>query len=224
MASMIEIAGYAYAAGLRNPTKIAMAVAIAEAESGGNPKAHNPVGRDNSYGLWQINMKAHSTAELGIASNEALYDPVTNAKAMVKISRSGATWSPWTTYPLRAAAYLPPATAATAAFLANPNTAAQYVESGTQSVADATGVGQLASTISDTVQTPLRVVNWLTESGTWIRIALFALGGAMVIGGAMVFIRPMTEAAAGKVMQVLPVGKIGKLAGAAGAAAKGAAK
>lgn len=222
MASMFEIAGYAYAAGLRNPAKIAMAVAIAEAESGGNPNAHNPKGRDNSYGLWQINMKAHTTAELGISSNEALYDPVTNARAMVRISKSGSSWSPWTTYPLRAAAYLPPATAATAAFLANPSTAAQYAVAGTQAVTDATGVGQLASTVSEAVQTPLRVVNWLTEPGTWIRIALFALGGAMVIGGVLVFVRPATEAAAGKVMNVLPVGKVGKLASAAGAAAKGA--
>ena len=88
MASMNEIAGYAYTAGLRNPAKIAMAVAIAEAESRGNPKAYNGKGRDDSYGLWQINMKAHNLAELGIASKEALYDPVTNARAMVKISKS----------------------------------------------------------------------------------------------------------------------------------------
>lgn len=215
MASMIEIAGYAYAAGLRNPGKIAMAVAIAEAESGGNPRAYNGVGRDDSYGLWQINMKAHTLGDLGITSKDALYDPVTNARAMVKISKSGATWSPWSTYPLRAAAYLPAATAATTAFLANPANAAQYVASGAETVADATGVGQLASTVSDAVQTPLRVVNWLTEPGTWIRIALFALGGAMVLGGMLVFVRPATESAAGTVMKVLPVGKVGKLASAA---------
>jgi hypothetical protein len=48
---------------------------------------------------------------------------------------------------------------------------------------------------------------------------LFTLGGALVIGGALLFIRPMTETAACTVMKVLPVGKVGKLA----AAAKGAA-
>jgi hypothetical protein len=211
MASMIEIAGYAYTAGLRNPAKLAMAVAIAEAESGGNPKAYNGKGRDDSYGLWQINMKAHTTAELGISSKDALYDPVTNARAMVKISKSGSSWSPWSTYPLAAAAFLPPATAATAAFLANPDTAAKYAVSGAETVAGATGVGALATTVSDAVQTPLKVANWLTEPGTWVRIALFALGGAMVIGGVMVFIRPATESAAGTVMNVVPVGKIGKL-------------
>jgi hypothetical protein len=219
MASMIEIAGYAYTAGLRNPSKIAMAVAIALAESAGNPKVHNTKGRDDSYGLWQINMKAHTTSELGISSADQLYDPVTNARAMVKISGSGSNWRPWSTYPLRAAAFLPAATAATGVFLANPTTAAQYAVAGATQVSDATGVGGLAQAVSEAVQTPVRVVNWLTEPGTWTRIALFTLGGALVIGGALLFIRPMTETAAGTVMKVLPVGKVGKLA----AAAKGAA-
>lgn len=216
---MIEIAGYAYAAGLRNPSKIAMAVAIAMAESGGNPKAYNGKGRDESYGLWQINMKASEVgdrrAALGIASNEALYDPLVNARAMVKISNSGANWKPWSTYPLRAAAYLPPATAATAAFLANPSTAAQYAEAAAGEVSDATGLGALAQGFTEAVQTPLRVMNWLTEPGTWVRIALGVLGGAMVIGGAFLFARPATEGAAGAVMKVLPTGKVGALVGAA---------
>lgn len=215
MASMIEIAGYAYTAGLRNPTKIAMAVAIAEAESGGNPKSYYGKGRDDSYGLWQINMKAHTISELGIGSKEALYDPVTNARAMVKISKSGADWGPWSTYPLRAAAYLPPATAATAAFLANPSTAAGYVEAGSTAVADATGAGALAQGFTEAVQTPLRVMNWLTEPSTWIRIALFGLGGAMVIGGVLMFIRPATESAVSAAAKVLPAGKVGALIGAA---------
>jgi hypothetical protein len=215
MASMIEIAGYAYTAGLRAPSKIAMAVAIAEAESGGNPRAYNGKGRDDSFGLWQINMKAHTTGELGIASKDALYDPVTNARAMVKISKSGSSWSPWSTYPLRAAAYFPQATAATTAFLANPSTAAQYAGSAAGAVSDATGVGALAQGFTEAVQTPLRVANWLTESGTWIRIALFALGGAMVIGGALLFARPAAESAAGAATKILPVGKVGALVGAA---------
>lgn len=211
MASMIDIAGYAYDAGLRNPTKIAMAVAIAEAESGGNPKAYNGKGRDDSYGLWQINMKAHTLGELGIASKDALYDPLTNARAMVKISGSGAHWGPWSTYPLRAAAYLPAATAATASFLANPATAGQYAAGGAQQVVDATGAGALAQGFTEAVQTPLKALNWLTEPGTWVRIALFALGGAMVIGGALMFIRPAAESAAGVAMNVIPAGKVGKL-------------
>jgi len=132
----------------------------------------------------------------------------------VKISRSGATWSPWSTYPLRAAAYMPAATAAAGAFLANPSTAAQYVEGAAGAVSDATGVGALAQGVTEAVQTPIRIMNWLTEPGTWVRISLFGLGAAMLIGGAILFVRPAAESAAGGVMKVLPTGKVGALVGA----------
>ena len=212
MASMVQIAGYAYQAGLRSPAKLAMAVAIAQAESGGNPRAYNGVGRDDSYGLWQINMKAHTTSELGISSADALYDPVTNARAMVKISKSGSNWGPWSTYPLKAGAYLPAATAAVGVFLANPETAADYVEGTAEQVADATGVGALAQGFTEAVQTPIRVINWLTEPGTWVRVALFVLGGAMVVGGAMMFARPIMAGTAGAATKIVPAGKVVKLA------------
>lgn len=220
MASMIEIAGYAYAAGLRNPAKLAMAVAIAEAESGGNPNVHNTKGLDDSYGLWQINLHpgAHTTGELGISSPSALFDPVTNAKAMVKISHSGANWGPWTTYPLRAAAYLPPATAAVAVFLANPSVGGNYIDAGASAVSDATGVGALAQGVTEAVQTPLKVLNWLTEPGTWIRIALFGLGGAMVIGGLVIFAKPAVESTGRTVSKITAVaGTVTKAAGAVAA-------
>lgn len=216
---MIEIAGYAYTAGLRNPSKLAMAVAIAMAESLGNPKAYNGKGRDDSYGLWQINMKAHTTSELGISSKEALYDPVTNARAMVKISKSGSTWSPWSTYPLRAAAFLPPATLAVGQYLADPSVSGQYLASAAGTVTEATGLDALAQGFTEAAQTPLRVMNWLTEPGTWVRISLFVLGGAMVIGGALLFARPALDSATGAATKLIPAGK---LAGLAGAASKGA--
>lgn len=95
--SASEIAGYAQGAGLMD-NNVAIATAVALAESGGNTHAHNPVPPDNSYGLWQINMLAHSTSELGISKNEDLYDPIKNAKAMYKISNGGKDWTPWTTY------------------------------------------------------------------------------------------------------------------------------
>jgi hypothetical protein len=219
MASMIEIAGYAYTAGLRNPAKLAMAVAIAEAESGGNPKSYNGKGRDNSYGLWQINMHpgAHTLAELGLTSNDQLFDPVTNAKAMVKISHSGANWGPWSTYPLRAAAFLPMATPAVAAFLADPSKASSYVDQAAGVVSDATGIGALAQGVTEVAQAPLKVLNWLTEPGTWVRIALFGLGGAMVIGGVMIFAKPAIESTGKTVGKVTAVaGTVTKAAGAVG--------
>jgi len=65
--------------------------AIALAESGGNPRAHNPNAAtgDNSYGLFQVNMLGgmgpERRREFGIASDKELFDPVINAKAAKRI-------------------------------------------------------------------------------------------------------------------------------------------
>lgn len=95
------IASAARAQGL-SPSNVAIAVAVAIAESGGNTRAHNPVPPDNSYGLWQINMLGNMGPErrktFGITSNDQLYDPNVNAKAMSILSNGGKNWKPWTTY------------------------------------------------------------------------------------------------------------------------------
>lgn len=97
--SQAQIEMYARAAGMANPQVMA---AIAMAESGGNPNAHNAVPPDNSYGLWQINMIGSMgparRKEYGITSNEALYNPAINAKAAAKISKGGTSLTPWSTY------------------------------------------------------------------------------------------------------------------------------
>jgi len=91
-----------------SPQGAAIASAIAQAESGGNPRAHNPNGCDDSYGLWQINMVEGRAgcdrlgparrAQFGLTSNSQLYDPATNARAMFAISGGCSNWRPWTTY------------------------------------------------------------------------------------------------------------------------------
>lgn len=81
-----------------------MAYAIAMAESSGSASAHNPNAGtgDNSYGLFQINMLGAMGPErrrqYGLASNEALYDPLTNARVAYKMSHGGTNWGPWSTY------------------------------------------------------------------------------------------------------------------------------
>ena len=63
--------------------------AIALAESGGDPNAHNPRYPDNSYGLMQVNMLdepgymlgAERRQRYGLKSNEELKDPLTNMRA-----------------------------------------------------------------------------------------------------------------------------------------------
>jgi cell wall-associated NlpC family hydrolase len=86
-----QIYGFARQAGF-SPDESATMTAIALAESGGNSKAHNPVGED-SRGLWQINGRAHPS----FLTKYNLYDPVDNAKAAFEISHRGEDVSPWTT-------------------------------------------------------------------------------------------------------------------------------
>jgi len=75
--------------------------AIAGAESAYNTNAYNPKPPDNSYGLWQINMLGSMGPErrrlFGIGSNNALFDPATNARA-AKAIFDAQGFRAWSTY------------------------------------------------------------------------------------------------------------------------------
>jgi hypothetical protein len=87
------IAAAARDAGLPSCRNIPLAtwVAIALAESSGNPAARNPTGED-SRGLWQINLRSHPAMASG-----NLYDPETNARAARQICESAGPGA-WTVY------------------------------------------------------------------------------------------------------------------------------
>ena len=83
---------------------LSIAYGVAKAESGGRAgaKSHPSLLKDDSYGLFQINMlgdlgparrKTH-----GLSSNEDLYDPATNARVAYAISKGGTNWKPWSAY------------------------------------------------------------------------------------------------------------------------------
>lgn len=94
-----QVAAYARAAGFSNTPGtygglgLTWAVAVALAESGGDPAAVGGPNRDGShdYGLWQINDKAHP----GDAA-KAL-DPAACAAAAYRISSAGRSFTPWST-------------------------------------------------------------------------------------------------------------------------------
>lgn len=87
------IAGVASTAGFTG-SDLVIAVAIAYAESSGNPNASNTVPPDNSYGLWQINLNAHPEYD-----PTSLLDPQTNANAAFAIYQAaGNSFKPWGTY------------------------------------------------------------------------------------------------------------------------------
>lgn len=85
------IAGLAKAAGWVGQD-IATAVAVAMAESGGNPAAHAVDSDDDSWGLWQVNMKGAMGPErrraFGLSSDSQLTDPKTNARVAHAIQQS----------------------------------------------------------------------------------------------------------------------------------------
>lgn len=96
-----DIAKVANAAGFSGEALLT-AVAVALAESGGNERKRNPVAPDDSYGLWQINMRGAKgparRAQFNLKNDAELFDPATNARAAFAISNGGANWNPWTTY------------------------------------------------------------------------------------------------------------------------------
>lgn len=100
-----QIIGLAQNAGWSG-SDLATAVAIALAESSGNPSAYNPEQKAGaaqgagSYGLWQIYLTAHPQF-----SAASLIDPSYNASAAFSVYQSaGFSFQPWSTY--KSGAYL----------------------------------------------------------------------------------------------------------------------
>ena len=89
----LSIAGYAQNAGFSG-FDLGIAVAIAYAESAGNPNAIGDLDLGTSVGLWQINLAAHPEYD-----QQTLLDPQQNANAAFAIySAAGNSFSPWTTF------------------------------------------------------------------------------------------------------------------------------
>ena len=92
---MARLSTQQIAAGLRQAgfaeDMIPTMTAVTMAESGGNPRAHNPNRNtgDNSYGLLQINMidgmGPERRRQFGIDSDDQLFDPITNFRAAKQI-------------------------------------------------------------------------------------------------------------------------------------------
>lgn len=96
--SIASIAQYAASAGFTG-ADLVTAVAIALAESAGNPNAQgdygDPVaGQYNAFGLWQIN-----TGENPQFAGQNLADPAVNASAAYALyAEAGNSFSPWSTF------------------------------------------------------------------------------------------------------------------------------
>lgn len=215
-----DIAGVALNAGFSGGA-LTTAVAIALAESSGNPRAHNTNAAtgDNSYGLWQINMiGAMGPArrkQFGIASNDDLFDPSTNARAAMMLYKARGGFGDWSTY--------------------NRGTYLRFVSRAAQAVRDNGGravvTGKGGGTdpnnplIPDPIEGPLNSLNqslaavqgfvaFVTNKDNWIRVAMFAGGTVLVIVGVMMYIGQTKSVQQGvkAVVNVIPVGRAGKAA------------
>ncbi len=93
-ASARAVAAHAYRAGFRG-NDIAIAVAVAKAESGWNPKATNRNSNDSvDYGLFQIN-----SIHAAILAGGNWADPGDNAVMAFKVwTDAGGSWGPWVTF------------------------------------------------------------------------------------------------------------------------------
>lgn len=225
---MIQVAGWAYDAGLRDPIVLAKSVAIASAESGRVTDRLGDVGLQTavwgpSVGLWQIRSLKADKGTGRTRDQDRLTDPAFNAKAMVEISRNGRDFGPWSVYSprdligfARYQAALPPATTAVGIMLGQKGTG-QLSDAAGDAVGDALApITQLAGVVSDVAQTPGKVLNWLTDGSTWVRIAYFGAGFVLIVGGSLALAgRPVARTAAQVVTLVTPSGRIAKTVTAA---------
>lgn len=92
--NLAQIQQLAAQVGFPNP---ALAAAVAEAESRGDPSASCincfPGVSERSFGLWQINTLAHPQFDESL-----LLQPLYNAQAAYAVSSGGTNWKPWSTF------------------------------------------------------------------------------------------------------------------------------
>lgn len=165
-----------------------IAIAIALAESGGNPDA---VGGPNSngtydYGLWQIN-SIHNPVE------REKHSAAANWLLAWRIAGMGTSWKPWATY--NSGAYKTHMAAAQAAWKgATPGTIGGNASG---SVENAPTYWQFDK------DNPLAFLNPIFEPGAWARIGMIVAGGLLLLLVAAALMK-------NTVIKASPIGKIAK--------------
>lgn len=152
-----------------------VASAIAMAESGGNPNAHNTTPPDNSYGLWQINLYgslASRVHEFGLKDASDLYSPAVNAAAMARISGKGSSFSAWSTYK-------------DGSYKKYVNTdLSQSVVPGVVS-APFQAAKSTAEAAVDAAKVLGKSAEWISNPHNWIRVAFVVGGGVVLVAGVL---------------------------------------
>lgn len=169
--------------------------AVCWAESSGNPNAHNTSGGADARGLWQINVARNAHPEY---ASQNMYDPKANAAAAYAIwKRDG--WGPWQAHNNGSyLLYLPMMTsAATAAggLMVATDPVGSAKEAAGQVADTVGGIADVPGALLQAVEEPVKILAWLTQSGTQIRIAKVVVGAGLVMLGLYVFARPVVDPA-----------------------------
>lgn len=211
----------AIAAGLP-PARAKIAAAIAVSESGGNPAAHNTTGPDNSYGLWQINMKGRlgppRLKQFGITSADQLFDPATNARAMAILSNKGADFRPWSTYldgaylthiganvgsGVEDAGFIQRLKDAGKGLLGLPG---RELGRGADALPSVPGLSQLG----DIVHAVDATAHWVSNSENWVRVGYVA-GGILLAGLGLYMVMSSTQTGRTAIGAAKTAGKVAAL-------------
>jgi len=152
------IAQFAANAGFAG-SDLTKAVAVALAESGGEPNAqHINTNGSVDRGLWQIN-SIH-----GIGGN--LFDPATNAAAAMTVFKQQG-WGAWTTF--KSGAYL--------VFMGR----ATVATNGT--TANGSNPGTPSATPAANTSSGIAGLQTVTMGGLWLRVGAFLLGAGLLVEG-----------------------------------------
>lgn len=196
MVSDRDIAGYAALVLGADSDKVKIATAIAIAESGGNEKAHNRNAstRDDSYGLWQINMYGDlgpsRRRQFGISSNSELLDPVVNAKAMDAISSDGTNWTPWSVYPTKYRQYLDRAAAATEGITGTVGNPIDDVAGAINEINPVEAFKSLIAPIQRFFGIMFDLALWMGNPQNWIRLLQVSGGVTLALVAAAIVAKP----------------------------------
>lgn len=184
--SAAQLAWFADQAGWSNVSDRTVAVAVAMAESSGNPNAHNTSHGADARGLWQINVASNAHPEYASTN---LYDPMVNAQTAHAIwSKSG--WGPWSTHNSGAyLLYMPAAAAGVAVEVPVPGIV---------------GAAQAATGAAQTVLSPVQsltneattAIKFIEDPNTWVRFAKWAIGASLVVVALSIAAKPVLEPAA----------------------------
>lgn len=179
-----EIRSYASKAGFTGKN-LDIAIAVALAESGGVTTAHNTAGRDNSYGLWQINMLGDMGPDrrkrFGLKSNSELLDPTTNARAAHMIWKSEG-WQPWTTY--TSGKYKKYLTGSQG----GDSTDAKTVSAPTGGLNPITGIGAAINALSESF-----MKGFASIGAVIVAVALLVLGMVIIMRGSVASLSPTSK-------------------------------